>query len=54
MSEFGDSTPKQEMLDCVKTVKEKHNMSWFDFLLTLTEILVYLISVTNIETGDEK
>jgi len=45
MSTFGDNTPKQEILESLEYVKEKHRrLSWMTFLAMVAEVLAYLLA----------
>ena len=42
MSWFGDGTLKQDLLESIEFVQQKHKVSAKDLLIALLEVLVYL------------
>lgn len=50
MSEFGDNTPKQDMLEWLNVVRRNHKLSWFAFLQALAEVLAYFIELARFES----
>lgn len=43
MGAFGDHTAKQDLLEAIITIRDEHNLSFFDVVNTIIEVLAYIV-----------